>query len=182
MNESKSKVVNIYAGPCSGKSTTRAALFAELKYRECNIEEIPEYAKDAAWEKRGAKLFRAQEYLFGKQHFRLSRVIDEVDFVITDSPILMNRVYIAKDWPMPSLHDVINEAYDQYNNLDIFLDRGRNYNPAGRNQTLEEAIVLDEKILDIVQEKSHDFHRFKFGRENVSQIINLLTERNWINK
>ena len=111
----------------------------------------------------------------------MSRVADEVDFIITDSPILMNRVYIADDWPMPSLHNVINEAYSLYDNLDIFLDRGRAYNPIGRNQTYEEAIALDSKILDVLNEQtSGNFYRMKFGRENVLDIVDILTAKGWI--
>lgn len=171
---SKPKVINLYGGPCAGKSTLRAAVFAELKFQEYQLEEILEYAKDAAWQKRGIKLFRAQDYIFGKQHFRLNTVTDEVDLVITDSPILMSQVYIGPNWPMPSLRGMIDEAYAQYNNLDIFIDRGRNYDPKGRNQTEQEAIEIDDKILNLLEEKTSVFYRVKFGREAVFEIIELM--------
>ena len=177
---SKPRVVNLYGGPCAGKSTLRAAIFAELKFCEYQVEEILEYAKDASWEKRGAKLFRAQEYIFGKQHFRLANVVDEVNLVITDSPILMSQVYIGPDWPMPSLRNVVDEAYAQYDNLDIFIDRGRNYDPKGRNQTHAEAIEIDNKIISLLEEKTQVYYRIKFGREAVGTIIELMTNQGWL--
>ena len=46
----RTKIVNLYGGPGTGKSTTAAALFAEMKIRGVNCEYIQEYAKDKAWE------------------------------------------------------------------------------------------------------------------------------------
>ena len=81
--------------PEQGRAQQPAALFAELKYRGVNCEYITEYAKDATWEKRGPKVFQAQEYIFGKQHFHLARVIEEVVpahrrmelFVVDEEPV-----------------------------------------------------------------------------------------------
>lgn len=39
----KPRIVNIFAGPRTGKSTTATALFAELKYHGVNCEYVPEY-------------------------------------------------------------------------------------------------------------------------------------------
>jgi len=44
--------------------------------------------------------------------------------------------------------------YNQYNNIDIFLERKTEYNVIGRNQTLEEAIVIDNNILNILDKKN----------------------------
>lgn len=176
----KPRVINLYGGPGSGKSTTRAALFSELKYREIEIEEILEYAKDATWERRGKKLFRAQDYIFGKQHFRLANVVDEVNLIVTDSPILMTLAYITPEWPMPSLRNVVYEAYAQYDNLDIYIDRGRSYDPKGRNQTMQEAIEIDNKILSLLEERSTGYQRLKFSRSNAVEIIELLKDKKWI--
>lgn len=146
----KPKIVNCYGGPGTGKSTCAAALFAELKYRGVNCEIITEFAKDATWEGRGPKVFQAQEYIFGKQHFRISRVCEQVDVLITDSPILMGIAYTPENFYLPSMKTVIAEAYQNYDNLDIFLNRKKKYNPKGRNQTEKEAKNLDVKIKDLL--------------------------------
>ena len=45
-------VVNLFAGPGSGKSTTCAGVFAKLKLAGVNCEMALEYAKDKVWEER----------------------------------------------------------------------------------------------------------------------------------
>lgn len=175
----KGKIVNLFAGPGTGKSTTCAALFAELKYRGHNTEMVLEYAKDAAWERRGHKVFQAQEYIFGKQHFRMSRVAEEVDFAITDSPIFLSIVY-SKPGYIPSLPLVIREAYDQYDNLNIFLKRNKPYNPKGRLQNEEEARQKDLEILAVLDNQGVPYHILDFDRGNVEQIIGLMQNEGWI--
>ena len=178
----KSRIVNLFAGPGTGKSTTAAALFAELKYRGVNCEYVQEYAKDATWEKRGHKLFRAQEYIFGKQHFRISRTADEVDVIITDSPVLMGLVYVTPDY-LPSLKHTIREAFDQYDNLNVFLKRApfdvKKYNPKGRNQSAEEALVKDGEILKLLNDSGVEFIELEFNRTCPEQIIELMIKRGW---
>jgi hypothetical protein len=165
------RVINYYAGPGTGKSTTATAVFTEMKQLGINCEYVSEYAKDATWERRGWKVFAAQEYLFGKQHFRLARVTDEVDIVITDSPILLGLIYMPEGFGMPSLCATIKEAYGLYDNLDIFLERNKPYNPAGRNQTLEQAKALDENIKGVLHETSKNFVITPYGRKAIAQTI-----------
>jgi len=46
---SKPLIVDFFAGPGAGKSTTAADVFAKLKWRGVNAELIGEYAKDLTW-------------------------------------------------------------------------------------------------------------------------------------
>jgi hypothetical protein len=176
----KPKRLNLWAGPGTGKSTIAAGLFTQLKMLGINVELVTEYAKDATWERRGSKVFQAQEYLFGKQHFRLFRMHDEVDFIITDSPILMSDVYTPENYALPSLRQVFREAHNAADNLDIFLIRNKPYNPAGRNQTEDEAKAIDEKILDLLQDAAPDFVVMEYSRAVVDDVIQRLIEREWI--
>lgn len=176
------RIINLYAGPGTGKSTTAAALFAECKYRGFNTEIIPEFAKDAAWEGRGQKFWENQTYIFACQSFRVSSVISELDFAITDSPLLMSTVYVPEDYPMPSVKQVAKEHHDAYDSIDIFLKRNKPYNPKGRNQTAEEAIALDKKIENMLQEYGVNYYVLDFGRQNPDQIIELMKAHGWINE
>ena len=58
-------VVNLYGGPGSGKSTTAAGIFSELKMLGLNTELVTEYAKDKVWEKHESILDN-QIYVFAK--------------------------------------------------------------------------------------------------------------------
>jgi adenylate kinase family enzyme len=68
----KTLVVNLFAGPGSGKSTFCASVFAKLKILGIDSEMSLEYAKDIVWEESYQKLDH-QIYIFGKQLHRLQR-------------------------------------------------------------------------------------------------------------
>ena len=76
-------VVNLFGAPGAGKSTGAAYIFSRLKLAGINAELVTEFAKDKVWEESKA-VFQNQAYIFGKQYFRISRVQDKVDVVITD--------------------------------------------------------------------------------------------------
>jgi nicotinamide riboside kinase len=174
------RIVNLFAGPGTGKSTTAAALFAELKYRGVNCEYIPEFAKDAAWEGGRDKLFAQQDYIFAKQHWRIAKVKDEVDILVTDCPLLMGAVYMPEDYPAPALKTLIWQTHCMYEDLNIFLVRNKPYNPKGRLQNEAGARTLDEKI-QLMLASYHDleWYRLPFSRENPQQIIDLMVEQGW---
>jgi hypothetical protein len=74
------KVVNLFAAPGSGKSTTASGLF--LKNRGVNAELTGEYAKDLTWAKRQHTL-QDQIYVFGKQHHRVWRLTHDCEVIIS---------------------------------------------------------------------------------------------------
>ena len=81
------KVINLWGGPCSGKTTTAAGLFHKMKMQGLNVALVQEYAQEAIWEQRQA-LLDDQIYIFAKQQRRLSRFEGHgLDWVITDSPL-----------------------------------------------------------------------------------------------
>lgn len=170
----KPKVVNLLGGPGTGKSTTAAHTFALLKHGRVNCELIQEFVKEAAWEKRSKKIFMAQDYLFGKQHFRLIQVQDDVDVIVTDSPLILGCAYIGPNYELPSLKHVIKEAHDCYDNLNIFLDRVKDYNPAGRNQTEKEAIQLDIAIKKVLIENKINYETITVDEFAAHKVFKLM--------
>lgn len=170
------RVVNLFAGPGTGKSTTCAALFAECKYIGINTEMVLEYAKDMTWERRGEKAFKAQEFIFGQQSFALSKVASEVDFAITDAPLLMSTVYGNDE----ALDNLAYSTHQRYETLNIFLKRNKVYQKAGRNQTEEEARTLDARILGMLERYSIPYTILEFGRHNVPEIMKMMVSLGWI--
>jgi nicotinamide riboside kinase len=179
MAPSKPKVLNLFAGPGAGKSTIAASLFSELKFRGVSTEYVQEFAKDVVWEKRGVKILQAQDYIFSKQHFRISRVADEVDIVITDSPILLSMAYCQPDY-LPSLKSVIKEAYDLYDNMNFFIHRNKAYDTRGRMQTFDEAKEKDRQILNLLYENNISPFHIEYGRGNAETIIEIMQEQKWL--
>jgi hypothetical protein len=177
----KHKVINLFAGPGTGKSTTMAGTFFEMKLRGINCEMIPEYAKDLTWEGRNGKVFEAQDYIFAKQHFRLGRVAPEVSFAVTDSPLLLSLVY-GETFRHTAFHDLVKQCHEGYDNLNIYLKRSASkpYNPKGRNQDEDQARELDEKIFSMLLDEKIDIHIMEFGRDNPLKILRIMQAKGWI--
>lgn len=143
-------VVNLFAGPGAGKSTTAAGVFHLLKLRGVSAELVSEFAKECAWEGRDGPL-RCQPYVFGEQLWRIERLRDRgVDVVVTDSPVLLSAVYAPPGTP-PCFVQAVREYHWQQDALDVFLRRAKRYDPRGRYQTADEASELDGRILEALR-------------------------------
>lgn len=137
-------VVNFFAGPGAGKSTCAAGTFHALKRKGVNAELVTEYAKELAWEKRGDALSN-QVRVLGEQFERMRRLEGSVDILVTDSPLLLSAIYTPADYPR-EFERVVRFLFDRYENLNIFVERTKPYNPAGRFQDEEGAREIDRKI------------------------------------
>lgn len=138
-------VVNFYGGPGSGKSTTAAGTFYELKRQGVNCELAREYAKDMVWEGRN-HMFDDQIYIFAKQRKRIRDLQGKVDVILTDSPLSLSLIYGKHE--SKQFHDLVRWESFKFWNLNLFVKRDidRAFNPSGRFQTEEEAQILDVEI------------------------------------
>lgn len=148
-------VINMFAGPGTGKSTVAAAVFSLLKMHGVNAELITEFAKDLAWEERVITM-NNQAYVWGKQYHKMWRVKDHVDVMVTDSPLLFGLIY-GKDNP-ECLNEMILHSFNTFNNMNYFLLRMKSYNPKGRVQTEKEARLLDTKIGIMLEQNNIKFN------------------------
>ena len=146
-------VVNLFAGPGAGKSTAAAYIFSQLKMKGVNCELITEFAKDKTWEKNYSAL-KCQEYVFGKQSYKMDRCRDQVDVIITDSPLPLGVFYNQNPVLGRHYESLVMDVFNTYDNLNFFINRTKPYNPVGRNQTEEEAKEIDNRIKIFCQE--HD--------------------------
>lgn len=149
------KVINLWGGPGSGKSTNAAGVFYEMKLRGINCELVGEYAKDMTWREMPAESFLDQFYITAKQNHRLERLRGKVDYVITDSPILQGLVYTEKYYP--SFHKFVREVYDSYENINFFVTRTKEFKQVGRKQTEYQAKGIDGKIMAFLNENDLPF-------------------------
>jgi hypothetical protein len=165
-------VINLFAGPGTGKSTSMAHIFAELKWRNVDCEMITEYAKDKVWE--GSEhVLENQYYVSGKQYFKLKRIQGKVDVVITDSPILVGLIYGINE--PEEFGNLIHKYHHQFNNLNIFLNRTKPYNPNGRVQkNVSEAIEKDIEIKNMLTERYVKFIEMDASRENIPLMVDLI--------
>lgn len=167
------KVINLFGGPGTGKSTVAADLFAKMKWMNKNVELIGEYAKDATWEKRH-QLFDDQLYILAKQNRKLERLKNQVEYVITDSPLLLNIAYIDPNYFPLTYPKFVRNLYDSYNNLNIFLLREKPYHAIGRRQTEEEARAIDARVIDLLHDSNQEWYTIKADEKARDEILKLL--------
>lgn len=144
-------IVNLFGAPGAGKSTGASYVFSQLKMMGVNAELVTEFAKDKVWEGSEA-VFKNQAYIFGKQYFRISRLQDKVDVVITDSPILLSAFYANDPVLGDEFDKLVTKVFNSYNSMNVFINRVKPYNPSGRFQNEAESDELSNKLLRFVTE------------------------------
>ncbi|MCK9477270.1 MAG: DNA recombination/repair protein RecA [Candidatus Muirbacterium halophilum] len=156
MQEKQTKIINLFGGPGSGKSTGAAYIFAKLKLAGVDAEYVSEFAKDKVWEN-NKEVFKCQMYVSGKQMFKITRCYGKVDIIITDSPFVLGAIYSPEK---VKLVDALIEEFDQYKwvNHNFFIKRIKKYNHNGRHQTEEEANEIDYKLRDFLENKVHNHY------------------------
>lgn len=176
---SETLVVNLYAGPGTGKSTTAAQLFALLKQDQVNCELVTEFAKDLTWEGR-TKALSFQPYVAGKQMYRIWRLIGEVDVIITDSPIMLCGHIYGEEGVSDAFLQHVRDIHDSWDTLDVILQRNPNarpYNSKGRNQTQMEAQAIDFRIESVLQYCGIKYERIQVDQyDTAAAQIQLLVE------
>ena len=160
-------VVNLFSGPGSGKSTTAAGVFSLLKLHGVNSELITEFAKDLTWEGRHSTLAN-QYYVCAKQYQKMWRVKDQVDVMVTDSPILFGMIY-GKN--IGAFNKMLIHLFDQFDNMNYFLTRVKKFNPAGRNQTEEEAKELDKEIRKMLDDFKIPYENLIANEDAINHIV-----------
>ena len=145
------KVINLFGGPGSGKSTTAAGVFYQMKTKHKNVELVTEYAKELVYSDRVGFLNSNQEYVFAKQNHRQFILRNKVDWAITDSPLLLSLIYpqIYSTSPGQYFDDYVIATFNQYQNINFFIQRpDEHFSNTGRIQTLEESRIVDKLIID----------------------------------
>jgi hypothetical protein len=149
-------LVNLFGAPGAGKSTGAAYIFSQLKMRGINAELVTEFAKDKVWE--GSKaVFENQAYIFGKQYFRISRCADQVDVIVTDSPLLLSILYNNDEDLGGTFDAVVRKVAKKYNSKNYYLKRVKDYNPSGRFQTEEESDEIATELKRLLDREGVDY-------------------------
>lgn len=157
------KVINIFGAPGVGKSTTATGLFNVMKLKGLNVEYVSEFAKDLTWGKDWMGLSH-QLSILAEQDYRLRRLEGQVEWVITDSPLPLQIAYMGDEWLNIGLDRLAWDAFDRYDNYSVLIQRNAavTYQMAGRNQTMEQAMMLDNVIDNLYHTAALDNEDFCF--------------------
>lgn len=115
-----------------------------MKLALYNVELVTEFAKDLVWSER-YHMLDDQLYILAKQNHRLNRLRGKVDWVITDSPLLISLFHLPPDYP-DSFRQFILDLSATYENVFFYMERAKPYVPIGRMETEEESNAIGQDI------------------------------------
>jgi len=171
------KVINLFGGPGSGKSTTAAGIFYRMKQQHASIELVTEYAKDMVYDGQGELLRggKHQSYIFARQHYRIQRLVGHVDWAVTDGPMLLTLVYMDPTAPdAEALTIMAKTGHSLYENHNFYLVRPDTFQQYGRVHDEAESRSIDHKILSMLEENNVPFMAAETGPTAVDDIIKWL--------
>ena len=176
----KTLVINLLGGPGAGKSTFATVLFSNLKKMGVSCEYVGEFAKDLVWENREETL-KDQVYIFGKQYHKIKRVEGKVSFIITDSPLPLSMYYnhiLDENNKIDELtfNNFVLSCYNNFDNLNFYLERNFPYDPEGRVQGEEESILVNGQIKSYLTKQNIPYKIIKNDQKSINQIATLLNQ------
>jgi adenylate kinase family enzyme len=169
-------VINLTGSPGVGKSTGAAWIFSKLKMLGINCELVSEFAKDITWEHNTTAL-GCQEYVFGKQSYRLVRCRDDVDVIVTDSPLPLTLVYTKDEAIKKPLTDLVMAIFNTYNNINFFINRTKPYSQNGRNETEAESDAISEEIKELYKNLNIAYTEIPGDLEGYSFVITTVLDK-----
>lgn len=171
-SKSTTLIVDIFGGPGAGKSTTALQIVAELKKLGYHADYVSEVAKELVYAKDFEHLdgtLKNQSKILSEQKRRLDIMLDNVDVVVTDSPLLLNTVYLKEN--APEYIESVFSQYENYNNYNVVVERDLSvkFEQEGRIHNLEESIKKDGEINTLLDSHNIDYQRF--NRNNIAGIL-----------
>lgn len=157
-------VINAFAGPGAGKTTSCLEVAEKLKKQGFVTEYVQEYAKELVYDNNLIMLDGHYEHQFDilkEQVKRINRLYGKVDFILTDSPVLLNNTYLNED---KSTNDYVaycenvKKIYTLYDNFNYFVERDKSaFEEEGRIHNLEQSIVIDDELKNTLHNNQIDF-------------------------
>lgn len=152
-----STIINLFGGPGTGKTTVASEIFSKLKKQGKSVALVPEYVKEWAWEDRKFGKYD-QVYFLGKQIKKESMVYGKVDYVVTDSPLLIAGFYAELVNKLGFVSDAALSfmklaEQDGHRYVNFWLNRDVPYESKGRFQDEEGAKKIDDLMLIYLSSK-----------------------------
>ena len=153
------KVINFFGCPGAGKSTQAACLFWEMKTLGYNVELVTEYFKELVWENTAEK---TTDYLYvlANQNRRLERLRDKLDFVITDSPLLLGGYYVYFNGGRhPNVINKLSHTlFKTYDNINFLIKIDERYKQIGRIHSYEQALRIETDLYRILENNNYNYN------------------------
>lgn len=126
-----------------------------MKMRGKRVELVTEAAKELTWEQ-NISLLSDSLWIVAEQHRRLARLRGQVDFVVTDSPLLLALAYTDARYAAPWFEHAVTALWAGYDNANFFVKRSRPYEQYGRLQSEAEALDKDVAIIQLLHMHAYE--------------------------
>lgn len=163
-------VINLFGEPSVGKSTAATYIFSQLKMHGIDCEYVSEFAKDKVYES-NPEVFKHQEYIFGKQSFKIARVYGKVEVIVTDSPIFLSIIYNQNQYLKECFHQTVLDVFNSYNNINYLLTRTHKYDTEGRFQSEQEAQEVRKHIIDTMTRYNIMYETVESNKASYDEIV-----------
>jgi hypothetical protein len=175
------KIINLWGGPGTGKSTSSAFVFYKLKQAGYNVELVREYVKNWAWEGRHIGPYD-QFYFMGKQIRSEAMLFNKVDYIVTDCPVMLGAYYaklyssecVAKGILSSVMSFYESTSADGHKHLNIFLNRSKPYNQAGRYENADQAKDVDIGVQNMLKELNVPYYVCDTDEGALSSLVSLV--------
>jgi hypothetical protein len=179
-----SKIINLFAGPGTGKTSIAAGVLYELKKRHISCDAPYEFPKVLAWDDNQSAI-KDQLYVLANQHRGIVQSFGKVEYIVMDSPILLSLIYKnyynGTEYPSSLYTEFFDKMvlgiHSQYENLNIVLKRGMGvFNKTERYQDLGQSIELDYMIVTTLDKNEIPYIELEVDENTVNRILIMLGE------
>jgi hypothetical protein len=166
----KTTIINLFGGPGAGKSTAAALIYARMKFRGLSCEYVPEFAKELAYVA-DRETLENQFYVSAIQFHRQHKLIGRVDYIVTDSPILLGKIYNNQ---FDGLGSLLEEIHRKTYSVNVFLRRDKDdvFEQEGRIHNYKESVYIDMEIEKMLIE--HDVHYASVQAKDTEFMIDVI--------
>jgi RecA/RadA recombinase len=137
------KVINFFGEPGSGKTTTALGLSYFAKLEGFNVEYVSEVARELAYTGR-IETVRQYDIMIA-QYQRVAALNKKVDFIITDSPLMLSYVYTYD----VNVRTITIDRANEFDNVNFLLCREHEY-------FLDKGRVHDERQAEFIRDRIDD--------------------------
>ena len=169
------KVINFCGSAGAGKSTSAYGLAHAMKQRYIEVELIDEYAKRLILAQSNHML-ADQLSILAEQNSRIfyaNQKINEIDYVVTDSPLFLSAFYAPKSYPQ-SFTQLVFDMFNSYDNVNIFLERNHPYSDKRREQTEHESDEDSKRMKKMLSDYNIPFTVMKAGDHVPMDVLKIL--------
>ncbi len=172
-------LINFVGAPSVGKSTISALTFVKLKTNHHSSELVQEYAKQLVWSENFEDLSN-QWYVSKKQYEMLKAVYGKVNYLVTDSPLILglhyNRYHKDNVSDIKKTETMILSKMKEFNNVYILLKRNTNipYEKIGRIHTEQQSIEIEKNLKNILDEFNIKYLEITSDVNNIQKIIDYI--------